>query len=96
MPEAPRLKVSVVYAEAGEVFDVELSLPAGATIHDAIEASHIREHRRGVEIRSDRIGIFSRKATLATPLCDGDRVEIYRPLKIDPKEARRRRALKSR
>lgn len=91
MPEAP-VKVSVVYAEAGKVFDVELDLPAGATVSDAIEKSRIRERRPDIEIRPGCIGIFSRKARLDTPLHDGDRVEIYRPLKVDPKEARRQRA----
>lgn len=86
------MKVSVVFAEASNVFDAELSLLAGATVRDAIEESRIREHRPEVEIRADRIGIFSRKVAFDTPLHDGDRVEIYRPLKVDPKEARRKRA----
>jgi putative ubiquitin-RnfH superfamily antitoxin RatB of RatAB toxin-antitoxin module len=94
MPEQPRVHVSVVYAEAGGVFEVALRLPVGATVGEAIEASRVREARPDVEINADRIGIFSRKATFDTPLRDGDRVEIYRPLKIDPKEARRRRAQK--
>lgn len=94
MPETARLTVWVVHADAGNVFAVELSLRDEASVRDAIEESRIRESRPDVEIRSDRIGIFSRKATLDTQLRDGDRVEIYRPLKIDPKEARRRRALK--
>lgn len=84
--------MSVVYAEPDKVFDVELCLPDGATVHDAIAKSGIRASRPDVEIRSDRIGIFSRNVTLDTPLRDGDRVEIYRPLKVDPKEARRKRA----
>ncbi|MGH8114661.1 MAG: RnfH family protein [Rhodanobacteraceae bacterium] len=92
MAEAPRLKVSVVYAEVDKVFDAELSLPAGATVGDAIEKSRIRECKPDIEIRFDRIGIFSRKAVFDTGLRDGDRVEIYRPLKVDPKEARRKRA----
>ena len=84
--------VSVIHAEAEQAFSVELSLPHGATVADAIERSGIRHARPEIEIREDRIGIFSRKASLGTVLRDGDRVEIYRPLKIDPKEARRKRA----
>lgn len=94
MADATGLGISVVYAEADRVFEVALRLPAGATVADAIEASGLREARPDIEIRADRLGIFSRKATFETPLRDGDRVEIYRPLRIDPKEARRRRAEK--
>lgn len=92
MPEAARIRVSVVYAEPGRVFNVGFELPAGSTVADAIERSGIRGARPDVEIREDRLGIFARKANPATVLRDGDRVEIYRPLTIDPKEARRRRA----
>ena len=95
MPEAPHIGVSVVYVEAGRVFEAQLSLAAGATVGEAIAASRIREMQPDIQIRADRIGIFSRKAALDTALRDGDRVEIYRPLKIDPKEARRRRAEES-
>jgi putative ubiquitin-RnfH superfamily antitoxin RatB of RatAB toxin-antitoxin module len=91
MPEQACIHVSVVYAEAAQVFEVALRLPVGATVGEAIEASRVREARPDVDINADRIGIFSRKATFDTPLRDGDRVEIYRPLKVDPKEARRRR-----
>lgn len=94
MADATGLGISVVYAEADRVFEVALRLPAGATVADAIEASGLREARPDIEIRADRLGIFSRKTTFETPLRDGDRVEIYRPLRIDPKEARRRRAEK--
>ncbi|HET7929895.1 MAG TPA: RnfH family protein [Rhodanobacteraceae bacterium] len=84
--------MSVVHAEPGRVFSSAFELHAGATVADAFAASAIREQRRDIEIDEARLGIFARKATLETVLRDGDRVEIYRPLKIDPKEARRRRA----
>ena len=87
-----RLAISVIYAEAGRAFEVALRLPAGATVADAIAKSGVREVRPDIEIRADRLGIFSHRATFETRLRDGDRVEIYRPLKVDPKEARRLRA----
>lgn len=90
MPDA--IAVSVVYAEPDRVFSADLVLSEGATVEDAIAQSGFREARPEIEIRADRIGIFSRKVALDTRLHDGDRVEIYRPLKLDPKEARRRRA----
>ena len=92
MHDGSRITVSVMHAEPERMFSIELSLPHGATVADAIEQSGIRQARPDIEIREGRIGIFSRKASLGTVLRDGDRVEIYRPLKIDPKEARRKRA----
>ena len=92
MPEPPVVRVSLVYAEPERVFSVTLELPDGATVADAIDRSGIQTARPDIDIR---VGIFSRKATRASRLRDGDRVEIYRPLKIDPKEARRRRAGKT-
>ncbi len=92
MPELPRIRVSLVYAEPGRVFDAAFDLPEGSTVAEAIECSGIRARRPDVDIRADRLGVFARKALPATVLRDGDRVEIYRPLRIDPKEARRKRA----
>ncbi|HEX5961739.1 MAG TPA: RnfH family protein [Rhodanobacteraceae bacterium] len=92
MPDAALVRVSVVLAGPGRVFSAALALPAGATVADAIERAGVRIAHPDVDLRDGRIGIFSRKVGLATPLRDGDRVEIYRPLRIDPKEARRRRA----
>jgi hypothetical protein len=86
------MAVSVVCAEPERAFNVDLILPDGATVADAIAQSGIREAWPDVEIRADRVGIFARKVSPDTMLRDGDRVEIYRPLKIDPKEARRLRA----
>jgi putative ubiquitin-RnfH superfamily antitoxin RatB of RatAB toxin-antitoxin module len=92
MPEPSRIRVSVVHAEPGQVFRAAFELPEGATVAEAINCSGVRAQRPDVQIDADRLGIFSRKATLETVLRDGDRVEIYRALRIDPKEARRRRA----
>jgi putative ubiquitin-RnfH superfamily antitoxin RatB of RatAB toxin-antitoxin module len=92
MADGSRITVSVVHAGPQRVFGVDLVLPAGATVADAIERSGIRVALPRLEIRGDRLGIFSRKATFETVLRDGDRLEIYRPLKIDPKVARRLRA----
>lgn len=92
MPDSSRIAVSVIYAEPERVFTAELSLPAGAIVADAIDASDVRTACPDAEIRDDRLGIFARKVSPDATLRDGDRVEIYRPLEIDPKEARRNRA----
>lgn len=92
MPEAGRIRVSVVHAERGRVFNVTMVLADGATVADAIEASGIRRLRPDIGIAADRVGVFARRVALDARLADGDRVEIYRPLRTDPKESRRLRA----
>jgi putative ubiquitin-RnfH superfamily antitoxin RatB of RatAB toxin-antitoxin module len=96
MPERATIHVSVVFAAAPDrIFSRELELPDGANIGDAIELSGVRTAFPQLQIHDAHVGIFSRTATLDAALREGDRVEIYRPLKIDPKEARRRRAQSS-
>jgi putative ubiquitin-RnfH superfamily antitoxin RatB of RatAB toxin-antitoxin module len=85
----PELRVSVVYAESSRQWVRELSLAPGATVADAVRCAGLLPAERDV-----RFGIFGRMVDAATLLRDGDRVEIYRPLKVDPKEARRNRAKK--
>lgn len=92
MPDLPRIRITVVCAFAEHAFCKELSLPPDATVADAIALAGIREACPGLEIREDRLGIFARRVAPDAALRDGDRVEIYRSLVIDPKEARRRRA----
>jgi putative ubiquitin-RnfH superfamily antitoxin RatB of RatAB toxin-antitoxin module len=68
-----------------------LVLPAGATILQALEASGIRSEEPVLAPGLPDLGIWGRKAAPGQVLCDGDRVEIYRPLRVDPKVARRER-----
>lgn len=92
MPERDAIHVSVVCAAPDRVFLREVDLPQGANVQDAIEACGFRQAWPEVPVSAERLGIFARKADFSTVLNEGDRVEIYRPLKIDPKEARRKRA----
>lgn len=85
------MKVEVVDARPEGARVASVSLPAGATLRDAVAASNLLEDLRGCAF-----GIFGKRAELTQPLAEGDRVEIYRPLAMDPKEARRRRASKKR
>jgi hypothetical protein len=89
---AERIAVEVAYAEAGRQWIVPVELPAGATVMQAIEASGLMSQVPGLSVDPARLGVFSRKASPDQVLEAGDRVEIYRPLTLDPKEARRRRA----
>ncbi len=90
------MKVEVVYALAEAVDVVSVSVPPAATLRDALVASGLLEKHAGISLEKQAFGIFGRRAVLETRLTDGDRVEIYRALALDPKEARRQRAAKKR
>jgi len=78
------IKVEVVAALPGAAEAVTVSVPAGSTVAQAVRASGLRHH--------GLFGIFGKTVEPDSPLREGDRVELYRPLALDPKEARRRRA----
>lgn len=90
------LAVEIVYASAQRQRLVTLSVAPGATVAEAIEASGIVREFPEIDLNSNRVGIFGRLVRLDDPIRAGDRVEIYRPLQADPKEARRQRVLKLR
>ncbi|HEY7902425.1 MAG TPA: RnfH family protein [Casimicrobiaceae bacterium] len=85
------LHVVVAYAAPGVEDVVALALPDGATVADALASAGIAE-RRGLDAAALEPAIFGQRAEPATPLADGDRVELTRPLVADAKAARRARA----
>jgi putative ubiquitin-RnfH superfamily antitoxin RatB of RatAB toxin-antitoxin module len=85
------LTVTVAYAAPGVEALVAVTLPAGATIADAVAASGITA-QLGLAAAQLEFAIFGQRAKGGTPLADGDRVELTRPLVADPKQARRKRA----
>jgi putative ubiquitin-RnfH superfamily antitoxin RatB of RatAB toxin-antitoxin module len=87
------LRVELVYALPETEDAVQLTLPAGAKVRDAVLASGILERHPEIDLGRQKIGIYGKVVAASALLADGDRVEIYRPLVLDPKEARRRRAL---
>jgi putative ubiquitin-RnfH superfamily antitoxin RatB of RatAB toxin-antitoxin module len=86
------IDVQVVYAQAGRQILLNVRLPQGATVGGAIDAAGMAAMISPLCIDGRRIGIFSRKVALDHVVEQGDRIEIYRPLTIDPMDARRRRA----
>ncbi|WP_027017210.1 RnfH family protein [Comamonas composti] len=68
----------------GQVEELQLQLPAGATLGDALQAA-------GWSHEGQAVGVWGRVGEPGQLLQPGDRVEIYRPLTVDPKEARRTR-----
>ena len=79
------VRVEVVYARRDRAEAVTLQLPAGALVRDALRAA-------GIDADAAAVGVFGKRVRPETPLADGDRVEIYRALLLDPKERRRQRA----
>ncbi len=89
---ADEISVEVVFATPGEQRLVSLSLPPGSTVNDAIVKSRLDAHFPSQDFAVSEVGIWGRVVERDQELATGDRVEIYRPLKMDPREARRRLA----
>lgn len=83
------LRVEVVVAWPDTQVVVALELPAGSTVIDAARASKLDQRFPELELREDHLGIFGELCPPDRVLRDGDRVELYRPLKLDPKTIRR-------
>lgn len=88
------MRVEVVYALPDRQELIELELDPGATVTEAVRASGLAERYPEIDPEQGPFGVFARRCGPERVLRPGDRVEIYRPLKVDPKEARRQRARK--
>ena len=89
-----KIAVEIVYALADRQVLRRILLPDGSTVEDAIQVSGLRA--AFPEMDTTHVGIHGEPVPLTTVLRDRDRVEIYRPLRADPKEVRRTRAAKKR
>lgn len=88
---APSITVEVVYADPDQTWTAAVRLPAGATAGEAIRAADLAA-RVGAPLDVAGLAIHGRAADQSTRLREGDRVELLRPLRADPKQARRARA----
>lgn len=88
-PDAIRVQVVFALPEAAHLLD--LDLPTGATVGDAIEAAARSPKFSELPLDAAVVGIFGRIVGRELVLKAGDRIEIYRPLQADPKAARRQR-----
>ena len=86
------IRVTVVYAQPASATEIEVSLPAGATVQDALEHSGIGARNPEANPGRCAVGIFGKRVDRDAIVTEGDRVELYRPLIADPKEIRRARA----
>ncbi len=88
-PDEPaEISISVVWASPGQIESVALTLPAGARIEHALERSGLLQ-----KYQPTGLAIFGQRCDPTRLLRDGDRIELCRPLVVEPKAARRRRAL---
>jgi uncharacterized protein len=90
--EEATIQAAVVYAEPRRARLFEARVPAGSSVRQAIRACGILEAIPELALRELEVGVFGHSCRLDDPVRDGDRIEVYRPLLIDPKEARRQRA----
>jgi putative ubiquitin-RnfH superfamily antitoxin RatB of RatAB toxin-antitoxin module len=92
--DVPALTITVIFSdEPRQVLEKVVRLEEGCTAHQALLASGLEPqlHAIGIDLEVADVGIWGKKISLNTVLRDMDRVEVYRPLKVDPKVARRER-----
>lgn len=85
------MKISVSYAHPEKPAWVRLDVEEGCTLRAAIERSGILGRYEDIDLTRNKVGVFGKIKPLDTVLAEGDRVEIYQPIVIDPKTAPRRK-----
>lgn len=86
------IHVEVAYATASQQYLVDVVVPAGSRLAAAVEHSGLLQRLPEINWPGTPVGIFGKEVSPDTVLAHGDRVEIYRPLRVDPKTRRRERA----
>ena len=85
------MQVGVCYAEAERQVWLKVDVPEGSVVEEAIQRSGILRRFPEIDLGKQKVGIFGKLAKLDSPLKEGDRIEIYRPITADPKTVKRRR-----
>lgn len=96
MEKSELLRIRVIYALADRQESVDLQLPPGTSLTEAVERSGLLQKFPEAAARPLECAIFGRAVPLTYELRDGDRIEILRPLLVDPKQSRRAAAERSR
>ena len=92
MASGSAIRVQVAYARADQQLVLTVDVPMDASVERAIRDSGILARFPEIDLERQAVGIFGARVALDDVVQAGDRIEIYRPLQVDPKEARRRRA----
>jgi putative ubiquitin-RnfH superfamily antitoxin RatB of RatAB toxin-antitoxin module len=85
------MNIGVCYAEAERQLWVRLEVPDESTIQEAIELSGVLKQYPQIDLTTQKVGVFGKLAKLEAPIKEGDRIEIYRKITVDPKQVQRRR-----
>ena len=96
MAGAKWLHVEVAYASESEQVIIPVTVASSVSIEEAIRASGILQRFPEINLARDAVGVFGQIAKLVDVVHDGERIEIYRKLKADPKAVRRLRAVHQR
>jgi putative ubiquitin-RnfH superfamily antitoxin RatB of RatAB toxin-antitoxin module len=89
-----KISVEIAYASVDRQTILTIEVEEGSTIEKVIDCSNILELFPEIDLSKQKVGIFSQQKNLNDVVKEGDRVEIYRALLLDPKEARKLRAKK--
>ncbi|MDR2031351.1 MAG: RnfH family protein [Azoarcus sp.] len=84
------MRIGVVYSEPDQQVWLDIEIPDTATVREAIERSGILGQCPQIDLETQKVGIFGKLAKLDAPLKPGDRVEIYRPIIVDPETVPRK------
>ncbi|OOF86924.1 RnfH family protein [Rodentibacter ratti] len=87
-----QINIEIAYALPECYYLKAFQVEEGTMVQTAILQSGILQQFTEIDLRENKVGIFSRPTKLTDILKEGDRIEIYRPLLADPKEIRRKRA----
>jgi len=96
MAERDHIEIEVAYAERDCQVVVPLTVPRGTSAREALRRSGLLERFPAIGRREECLGVFGHPVSPCAPLEHGDRVEVYRPLEMSPKQARRLRAARRR
>ena len=89
------ISVEVAFATPDTQVLIAVRLAPGSDVESALESSGVYERFPDYELRRCATGIWGRVVPRNRQLRDGDRVELYRPLRLDPRDARRERAART-
>jgi putative ubiquitin-RnfH superfamily antitoxin RatB of RatAB toxin-antitoxin module len=87
------MQIGVTYSEPARQFWLNLDVPEGATVQEAIERSGVLKQFPQIDLAAQKVGVFGKVVKLETALRPGDRVEIYRGITCDPQTVPRRDAV---
>lgn len=88
------LAIEIIYPTPEEQNIITIEVTESCSVEHAIAQSNILDLYPEIDLAINKVGIFGKACKLTDSLREGDRIEIYRPLIIDPKEARKNRALR--